>query len=617
MNLRKIVSIITLLATCLSSCIVFAKSEITNYEIIIPPQYDEVRTFNEGYAAVKKNGKWGYINKQGEYVIQPKYDYAASFSEGKALCGYLLSETCDMSSEWNLKLIDYSGNEIDLKDKYTDRITGRVDLNNLTGFMISDYNPDTNVYDLKNTYEYWVNNGYITIPCHTGQTTHVFSSNGTEFADFAFNYTAFNDGVISKNFMDGGFVSDKFGNKIIKYSGESHLYYNEQTYKVSGVYSFNDNYGTCYVYDNDYNGHVAIIDKNGNLKYVSETDKLASGMLSTNPKCDFIVGNIEGLLCTSSKDGKHGAVDMNGNVRVPFIYDGTLPCSEGLIAVEKDGKWGYVDTYGNEVIEPQYDKVTGFNGGMALAVKDGKPYVIDRYNDVYANYEKIDLSHYFSEDGVVSALNGNIIVISENGKYGFAEFDYSIALPKEEEMSRWAHEEVVEAIESNLVPINMRNRYSENIDRADFATLVVNVLKEVSGKNENEIKKDLINIDPNDFFESNPFNDITDESIIIANKLGIVNGVSADTFDHASSITRQDAAVMIMRLVKYLNPVVETEGITFADNQQVSDYAKEAVGFVASNDIMNGTGNNEFSPLSNITKEQAYITVMRVCENLK
>ena len=34
--------------------------------------------------AVKKNGKWGYINKAGKMMIAAKYDDAASFSDGMA-----------------------------------------------------------------------------------------------------------------------------------------------------------------------------------------------------------------------------------------------------------------------------------------------------------------------------------------------------------------------------------------------------------------------------------------------------------------------------------------------------------------------------------------------------
>jgi len=40
--------------------------------------------FKEGLALIKKNGKYGYLNKSGELSIKPSFKSASSFSEGKA-----------------------------------------------------------------------------------------------------------------------------------------------------------------------------------------------------------------------------------------------------------------------------------------------------------------------------------------------------------------------------------------------------------------------------------------------------------------------------------------------------------------------------------------------------
>lgn len=54
---------------------------------IIKPQYDDADDFIDKYAAVKMNGKWGYIDRQGDIVINPKYDKCYSFSHGFAAIG--------------------------------------------------------------------------------------------------------------------------------------------------------------------------------------------------------------------------------------------------------------------------------------------------------------------------------------------------------------------------------------------------------------------------------------------------------------------------------------------------------------------------------------------------
>jgi hypothetical protein len=53
-----------------------------NKSIIITPQYNDVRWFTEGVAAVKVGTKWGYINSAGKMVIPAKFTVAKSFRKG-------------------------------------------------------------------------------------------------------------------------------------------------------------------------------------------------------------------------------------------------------------------------------------------------------------------------------------------------------------------------------------------------------------------------------------------------------------------------------------------------------------------------------------------------------
>ena len=52
--------------------------------LVIPPQFEAVTSFSEGLAAVRQNGKWGYVDKTGRQVIQALFDNASPFSEGLA-----------------------------------------------------------------------------------------------------------------------------------------------------------------------------------------------------------------------------------------------------------------------------------------------------------------------------------------------------------------------------------------------------------------------------------------------------------------------------------------------------------------------------------------------------
>jgi len=53
-------------------------------DVVIPFIYENAKEFSEGFAAVQKDGKWGYINKKGKLICPFIYDEAERFSEGLA-----------------------------------------------------------------------------------------------------------------------------------------------------------------------------------------------------------------------------------------------------------------------------------------------------------------------------------------------------------------------------------------------------------------------------------------------------------------------------------------------------------------------------------------------------
>ncbi|MEL6635473.1 MAG: WG repeat-containing protein [Bacteroidota bacterium] len=44
------------------------------HEVLLPPQFDSVGVFSNGYLAIQKEGQWGFINEKGEVTIKPFYD---------------------------------------------------------------------------------------------------------------------------------------------------------------------------------------------------------------------------------------------------------------------------------------------------------------------------------------------------------------------------------------------------------------------------------------------------------------------------------------------------------------------------------------------------------------
>src|SRR5262245_49632678 len=53
-------------------------------EEVIPARFERAAPFREGVAAVRVNGRYGYIDQRGELVIAPRFDRAGDFHQGLA-----------------------------------------------------------------------------------------------------------------------------------------------------------------------------------------------------------------------------------------------------------------------------------------------------------------------------------------------------------------------------------------------------------------------------------------------------------------------------------------------------------------------------------------------------
>lgn len=84
---------------------------------------------------------------------------------------------------------------------------------------------------------------------------------------------------------------------------------------------------------------------------------------------------------------------------------------------------------------------------------------------------------------------------------------------------------------------------------------------------------------------------------------GIVNGISEDLFGVGRSVTRQELAAILYRTAKYIGMNFTQEKV-FADNDEISDYAREAVSALAGNGIIDGIGDNTFAPNQTATRAQ-------------
>ena len=118
-------------------------------------------------------------------------------------------------------------------------------------------------------------------------------------------------------------------------------------------------------------------------------------------------------------------------------------------------------------------------------------------------------------------------------------------------------------------------------------------------------------------------------TFLTAGNLNIVNGTSATTYGPNGILAREQAATMLTRVEKkaYIPgwtlatdssyTLNFTQPAKFADDGKISDYAKSSVYFMNAKGVINGTGNNMFSPTVTATRQEALIIAVRIIDNLK
>jgi len=88
---------------------------------------------------------------------------------------------------------------------------------------------------------------------------------------------------------------------------------------------------------------------------------------------------------------------------------------------------------------------------------------------------------------------------------------------------------------------------------------------------------------------------------------GIINGIETNLFGTGDSLSRQDMCTILCRVMERIGsePDKIYSRMEFADENEIADYAKEAVGKLQQMGIVNGMGENMFVPEGNVTRAMA------------
>ena len=170
----------------------------------------------------------------------------------------------------------------------------------------------------------------------------------------------------------------------------------------------------------------------------------------------------------------------------------------------------------------------------------------------------------------------------------------------------WFYDSVKYAYENDLMKGVSNTKFAPNSDvtRAMFVTVIYRM------ENEPQTGKcAFTDVESGSYYE---------KAVAWANENGIVSGISEECFAPNEPITREQMAAIIYRYAAFEGYDITTSGSTsYTDNDNISDYAKDAVIWAAEKSVMTGNTDGSFAPKANTTRAQVASVFMRMIENLK
>jgi len=286
-------------------------------EMVIDNQYLDAGSFSDDVAAVMKDDKWGFIDRTGEWVVSPVYNRVKRFDSGIAV---VLKD-----DKWIY--IDKEGNQINnfpQTDKLYDFYEGRAIIRR-----------GENVGIINNKGEIIVEPEYQEIKDYKNGYSKVKKFDRWGFIDKAGKV------VVDIDYDD---VGEYNGNAIWAKKGEVFGIVKDNNFNplkdVVEIWDFNDE-GVTYAQKADLVGYINTA---GEWIIIPQYEKARA----------FVNG-----LAPVYLDREWGYIDLEGNWVVEPKYRDAEVFSKSGLAPVKIKKWGFIDTTGKMVISPDYDITAG------------------------------------------------------------------------------------------------------------------------------------------------------------------------------------------------------------------------------------------------------------------
>ncbi|BAP29699.1 uncharacterized protein CHSO_0662 [Chryseobacterium sp. StRB126] len=387
---------------------------ITTRNLKLAANYDEVRIFSFGRAAVRIKNKWGFINEDGKIVIPLLYDDVDYFTQ---------TGLCEVKKNHKSGFINMKGEVV------VPIIYNNVRSEQMDNLVIAEKDKKWAFFDRKgkqlsdfifdDVYRSW-NEDFSKDVFKRGETT--FFKNGAALVRNGKEYCFINEKLepaFSNNKYDSASVFDTYKNAIIKRNGKYGIIKPDGSAKVPIEYDWIGYFDTNHNSSEYYNA------KKGKIFHIYNKDLKKIGESYEQVSNDFSVSTPN--LIFKNLKGQYGMVHWGGNIVIPFEYEDLQKQKSGFIYGRKNGKTGLLDENGKVKIPFQYKDLYELDDDTQLFIGDHK--VIDIENKpILFGYDTLVPIHY----------NHQKFIASKNKKFGVVDIKNKVLLPLEyDEISNW------------------------------------------------------------------------------------------------------------------------------------------------------------------------------------
>jgi hypothetical protein len=313
--------------------------------------YDSTGDFSEGLLSVFKDGKWGFIDSNGNIIIPIMYDKVKGFSEG------------------------FAAISLDGKASFIDK----------KGELLCHY-----MYDEVDTFE----NGYSNV--YFNGKHGMINRQGQEATMLMYDQPlVFSEGLFLVK-LDGkvGCITEEWDWAVENIYDIMFPFSEELAVVVlNGKYGYVDKFGNVIIPIEftdayDFKSGIARVFKDGKFGYIDKKGETIIPFIFDDAG-DFVDG-----FATVKLNVNYGLINSKGEVKIPFSYDYIDPkCfSDGLVGVvimnvDWEKKCGYINQSGKIVIGLQYSNAYTFIDGIAPVTEynslDQSPKFIDSQGNEY------------------------------------------------------------------------------------------------------------------------------------------------------------------------------------------------------------------------------------------